>query len=1489
MTRPRAYQIDNPQVNYVEFEIPQSAPLSSPELTLSGTDYASFLTASITHQLGGAIEDCPAVITSLAGPFSDIMDTHWLTIAISDVNSGNPVKVVFSTSDFVTIDGVFPRLTAAKAADRINAFFASYGVSPASDHNGCLRITSGASVGLSAFVTVASGTAGILQHLRFSTGYDTVTVHGVSLKRGVITQSMDGLGGYFPLRYRGGGTVLTAPAFWYHAPGPFGAADIFPDMLGGLPIYGRLDSAAVSSVRLSFFARTVAPPRIVGHGGDFALLDGTDALTIHVECGTVSGSCSIASFAGVTSVADAVNIINTKWHAAGFGSPKVTSSVPEPYQLDGTDYLNLTVDGVTRTVNFAAYAGRATAQSVADAINIAFSSTVAEAVSIDGKKYLQIESATNTSSSKVSVDTNNTAHTATLMKLGLTMGEIRRSDICRVSGTTEIEFLSPFWDPSLQTMAMSYLDLQVDSGDPCTKMGVHAGETYGEMREVPVIPPDLESNCFQLAPMLMLIPECLEMGDVPSIESAVLQQFAEHDGSPRITGVGDVRDAYKPAMLDRRGLLPSELMDAHVPSMSFDSIVVGASKAYPYAARVSVPFAHNTAPTPMRTLLCESIAVPTTTVPVAPALRQYASEDNIGVSSVSTVNARWNASTLKWTKDVDSAAACIEFGNDGTWSLQYRSAGDPDDWNTFTPMVNVFPENSESGPTLQLAPGGWFSNSDTLAFSDANISNGADYLALSETLGANGAEFPRVADKYASQIPHYSLLRAVNGRYHVTVGNGTTTFGDFNGANGLIDAITFLSTLPAIGTRRVTIHLKAGYYNTGSGISITTSSGICDLEIIGPPGGDNVTSSGTYGRCTIGQPNIDANTITFTRSGTNSGSLTLKNVMVEVAESSGTYYYGVEVVGGAHLFMENCQVQCVSINNPVAHTDNSKVKRVAVQARHCRFLGSVDTGGNGPLTFQNVAAAPETFVFEHCTFTYGTFEQRCVYIKASSGISGVVHMGPIRFFDCRFILGAGYVSAGNLTKNTGVIDLDPNGQDVRASDGLIVDDVLFEDCRMEATYSGSGSGYSNVLLHLLPTANGTDADVSGAFMYIDHLQFRDCSFSHSARPATAFNAFTCAGARRVTIERCKYKIESPSIAGIHGKQTTDCQHMFTGAAVSDANWASLAIAADDIVIHDLECTGFLHKSTSGDILLRYNDAIDVDGIQCSQYSLTPNTGSAPSYRIATVYGENTSPFTGIGTVHTGMIAGIKLHGVQATNTGSWCLYAFILGALENTEITRAQVTGFRTSNGQTVAQSCVGLIELAGLCGDSDNFKITNCLFTDMKGIDVFATYLWNGTISGNEIVDSGYEGMNVSITWVMGCLNILNNSVRGCNGVGIAVWYDNTDGPMRVSNNTCLYNDTALNNNQISIRPNSGINVEPVVVAYGNNCYSMDVGSAGYIRVSRRVTNHEVALPTPVSRNNGSGSGAYFGCETGNATTTTFAYTDAALMLHNMAYLHSG
>jgi len=688
-------------------------------------------------------------------------------------------------------------------------------------------------------------------------------------------------------------------------------------------------------------------------------------------------------------------------------------------------------------------------------------------------------------------------------------------------------------------------------------------------------------------------------------------------------------------------------------------------------------------------------------------------------------------------------------------------------------------------------------------------------------------------------------------------------YGDFNGATALQDAIAFLVSG---GVKAATIYVKPGTYTATSTIAVSAM----DLAIIGM--GRQVT--GTF--CNIEAP-ATGNTITFTRTAAG-GRLRLENL--NISASAG--YYGVEMVAGAYLHAENCAITQLCLRAPAAWTNVAD--NLAAHIKKCGLINILS--GKPVVSVMDASSCSVPMLFEDCDLYDNYYNVQMFYIQAASGMGSVNRFAGVNFDRCRFQLSTAVASGNNLNTNTGLLDLNPNGNDVRAGTGLIVDGIVYNKCTV-ACWSPTGG--MNVLLHLLPTANGTDADVSGAFMYIDHLQFRDCSFSHSARPATAFNAFTCAGARRVTIERCKYEIESPSTSGIHGKQTADCQHMFTGAAVSDANWASLAIAADDIVIHDLECTGFLHKSTSGDILLRYNDAIDVDGIQCSQYSLTPNTGGVPSYRIATVYGENTSPFTGIGTVHTGMIAGIKLHGVRATNTGSWCSYAFILGALENTEITRAQMTGFRTSNGQTATQSCVGLIGLAGLCDDSNNFKITNCLFTDMRGIDVYATYLWNGTISGNEIVNSNYVGIDVSVTWVAGCLNILNNSIEGCYSVGIAVWYDNTDGPMRVSNNTCLYNDVAFNSNQISIRPNSGVDVEPVVVAYGNNCYSMFAGSAGYIRVSRRVDSSEAALPTPVSRNNGFGSGAYFGCETGNATTITFAYTDAALMLHNMAYLHSG
>jgi hypothetical protein len=1505
MTRPRALQINNPQVAYTK-----QLNLASVSSSSKSVDRAVLESVSTTNAVGGTLQSLPAEMTGTAGPFTGVTTGNSFGIRMPGVLGGNVVTVAFIGSDFLTVGADTSVLTAARVAAAIRRELgAAVGIGDdaeaACDVRGCVRVFSRKHTmagwefdyGDDAYVTLTESghTPGILAKLGFGAVAFKSSWGATAPVRGLHTSSLDvvtgagsfgpsgscayeGKAGYCQLRYVNGEAVLTAPTHNVCFPG----AGSLPNAVGGQAVYAYLSYPYylnANECRFSFFAHGYRNAAIVGENGDFASLVTGD--TLEIEMG-VDGLVSIVQVPFATgtvlSVDGAVNAVNSTYWAAGFGTAVVIASVPEPYELDDTDFLHMRRDGVQCMCSFANAVGKTSAQDIADEINSGTFAGFASVVNAGGKNYLQLSSdlpaGPNSSVQVLSLTTK-----ATLAKLGLQVGIVAGSNICSKVGT-EIQFQLPFCDPVPAKMAQFYIVLRNASGDACNKLGIRPAQVnvpeYASMGEFVAVPPPWPEAGASAASVYVMLPEVVEYGDIEPDFASTAAKFQNIDTVPQLdTSTRGIEQSGKPATLDRQGLVPSHLLSSALPALSLDTLTVGA-KTPAMTPRLSMPYSRSTG-TLSVTLLTESIGVPATAPPATVkntyAERNYAFSYIFGggntASHVSTWNARWLPSTGKWTKDLaDKSASMIAFDNNGYWQLGVQSAGDNADWEEFTRMVLIRTDNPESGPTIELLSGGFYANADTLLFSDNNmVGIGSDYMKL--TQADAGAQFLRLSDVF--QAPSASsIVRHLNSRTHITVGDGVNTFGDFNGTNGLIDAVAFLTSTPAIGTRRATIHLKSGSY-TG-GIAIATNTGIIDLEIVGMPGGDNVTAAGTYGTCIIEQPLSDMNTVTFTRTGTSIGSLTLKNVAVHVRG----LYYGVEMVGGAHLHMDRCRVQCVSVNNPAAQSDGGQVKRAAVSISNCRLSGSPDAGGNGPLTFKNVAAAPETFVVENSTFAYGLAEQRCVYIHASAGISSVVRMGALQFKNCKFNLSPGKLDNGNLTANTGLIDLNPNGKNVRAGAGLIVDSILFEDCDVDAVYTGSG--WSNILLHLLPTANGTVASGASEFAYVDNLSFNRTRFNWVPNAGATVSPFTVAFREygRVSFNGCIFNRNSLVFPASckQGYCTVDVDYAFT--TIADNEWGAVSMSCNEIVIRDCEFDRFVLGGETGDLNLQWYRNLVATGLVFSNYDLT-NESLQPLKRIRL----NCPVITGTGSFSASLLGSLT----TLSTVGSWggnfiTVHGYNL-TIHDTTIrnfvctipTTPATNGIATVDGDSYGVSVVqctidGVKSPVKIIDTAGKTTLSRCTFTRcVDDVDINTAY--DIEVSNCTVTDFiGNFGLRITYRNETQSILVCNNTVKGNGGIG------------------CNAGLTKFA--QIWFGSSAGGKVYPNIVATGNNCggYGITPNNC-IIRILNRNTGYEAVGPGKhLTSNNLVGLETSY--DTTGPGTAILIFDDDGECLHNIARLRN-
>lgn len=284
---------------------------------------------------------------------------------------------------------------------------------------------------------------------------------------------------------------------------------------------------------------------------------------------------------------------------------------------------------------------------------------------------------------------------------------------------------------------------------------------------------------------------------------------------------------------------------------------------------------------------------------------------------------------------------------------------------------------------------------DTLTGSDADLSdNGAGNAteiaagAGKKLRGANGS----------AQAPA-SILRALNGRSGISVGDGTNTFGEFNGSDAISRAIAYSNAYMAGAA--VTIRVKAGTY------AFSNVPLVGDLRIVGE-GPESVTLSNNGGADTplfvAGQNRLTLEGLTLTCTATAPRVASGQKIAVLECVVNGT----LDIVASSNN--ERCSVTRCSVapvdNNPMlkltpssgkilglttvvdcrvtmGNATNAVVVFVGDAAGVCRgviFRGtefvslgkfSAITAQSGLVWFSDSGAAPcavETVTFDTCIF-----------------------------------------------------------------------------------------------------------------------------------------------------------------------------------------------------------------------------------------------------------------------------------------------------------------------------------------------------------------------------------------------------------------------------------------------------------------------------------------------------------------------------------------
>jgi hypothetical protein len=692
VTQPRKEQIKNLKTKYSSLNTggPPVAivPITGQSrLDLTGTDYNNYLALSFTGVPNGARESVPAtIIGSIQEPFG-IPFGSTMNIIVPSVNNGLQVTITFLISDIVVIDGI-NKLTATKAANRINATLASYGLATplASSAEGYLKIIS-PDVGPTATFTLKDGTPGILTAFGFGAA-PSVTVNGFGQVRGILTRSVSDKGGVLPFRFDDGATVLTQVSEMKH----YGDRIYKPNVTPGLEMYGRISWFPGPKLRIQSFAQGSSPfPFIVSNGANFSSITLGSVLNITLNDPQGNRSFSV-TFGTIGNRQDVINAINDAWRDCLISIPSpspcqalVTGTNPEPYNMVlGSDDFYIAIDSNTPIQIFLPASPldkTNAANEVVTSLNNQLSGATASVYTdLNGFNYVQIQSnSTDGTVSKIQLlpgDGYNLGigkNIRTLDKLGMSVGTFRGSVLASVYGGAEI---------MIQGMGTSSMVL---SGDPgvMALLGLPATSIVAPSTGEITAPMPIGA-----ADVTYLLPEVMEFGEVPQDIDEVEQEFIIPDPVRQAMAEDGIANQGQVPPIGPDGKIDSRFIKAFFDYLATNSITAGAKNETPLDPRIITPF-NSSGYNGGFTLIWES--VPTPYVGDTGGIRAYANSN--GEMSF-TMNAKWNGST--WNRDIAAGnASCVRHGPYRTLFLTKGPAGatwDENTWDDANVIINNGPD-----------------------------------------------------------------------------------------------------------------------------------------------------------------------------------------------------------------------------------------------------------------------------------------------------------------------------------------------------------------------------------------------------------------------------------------------------------------------------------------------------------------------------------------------------------------------------------------------------------------------------------------------------------------------------------------------------------------------------------------------------------------------------------------------------------------------------
>ncbi len=509
------------------------------------------------------------------------------------------------------------------------------------------------------------------------------------------------------------------------------------------------------------------------------------------------------------------------------------------------------------------------------------------------------------------------------------------------------------------------------------------------------------------------------------------------------------------------------------------------------------------------------------------------------------------------------------------------------------------------------------SGSGALGFVDGNTGDDAPV----DLTGANQAAL-RLFEGVPAYASRQSIVGAINGRWAVTCGDNTISFGDFNGANSVREAFAyFLAAVYTANTYVCHLKVKQGLYSLGA-VTLTVPNGV--LLILE---GESSSDSGSSSLMIFAPGTADTPAIEVAAGGT------LRMSKCQLGTSVGALAYTTAITTHGDLFLDDCNILGGVVATGITSYGLAAPTRrqFGIVARNCHFMAAAGVLSSDPFAVSLEGSGTSLgtaqsgrirHLFENCTFQADT---RGTVIRFHGNVASANFIDEVKFSDCQFQVSSDHTTdspAGIFTS----LSTATNG-------GYTTVNLLsFVRCRVARVLADAATC---IVFDLRAVDNTTELGLGVVFK---RIVMRDCDwrvfesadrvfapwFLGNASPMGSMTAVTDAnGIGKLLMDNVLFGFvedgTNPLGTNNYGR------HRREGGGGSYN--AAISLHAANIDLRSIEFEGGMGSSKSGELLLAGVKELNIDGFKID-VTVAPDLTNLPYHRVM-IYSSIGNSRTGV--------------------------------------------------------------------------------------------------------------------------------------------------------------------------------------------------------------------------------------------------------------------